>query len=330
MKRLSMYTIGLAMLATLGCPTLHAQSPASGSDGFPSKPVRILTPTPAGGFLDVAARQLADKLAPALGQPVVVEPKPSAGGMLSMEATARSAPDGYTLAICSMGELVVNPSLYERLPYDPVKDFAPVILLFSGPQLLLVHPALPASSVPELVNLAKAQPGKLLYGSSGIGFPPHLFTEQFKAIAGIDLVHVPYKGSPAAIAGLLAGEVSVMMEGTDLVIPHVKAGRLKALAVNRDARLASLPNVPTLGEAGVPGMARAWVGVVAPAGTPREIVDRLNLEFARALESPNIKAYYEEAGRTMLPGSPEAFAAHIRAEIPKWRELVKRIGIKPN
>jgi tripartite-type tricarboxylate transporter receptor subunit TctC len=289
-----------------------------------------LTPTPAGGFLDVAARQLADKLTPALGQPVIVEPKPGAGGVIAMEATAKSAPDGYTLALCSLGELAVNPSLYERLPYDPVKDFAPVILLFAGPQLLLAHPAFPASSVPELIKLAKAQPGKLLYGSSGIGFPPHLFTEQFKAIVGIDLVHVPYKGSPAAIAGLLAGEVSVMMEGTDLVIPHVKAGRLKALAVNRDARLAALPDVPTLSEVGVLGMARAWVGIIAPAGTPREIVDRLNREFARALESPEIKAYYEEAGRITLGGSPEAFAAHVRDEIPRWREIVKRIGIKPN
>jgi tripartite-type tricarboxylate transporter receptor subunit TctC len=320
--------IGLAMAVAVACGPLHAQT--SGSAGYPSKPVRILTPTPPGGFLDVVGRQLAARLTPALGQPVIVEPKPSAGGMIAMDTAAKSPPDGYTLALCSMGELAVNPSLYERLPYDPIKDFAPVILLFSGPQLLLAHPASQASSVPELIRLARAQPGKLMYGSSGIGFPPHLFTEQFKAIAGIDIVHVPYKGSPAAIAGLLAGEVTVMMEGTDLVVPHVKAGRLRALAVNRDSRLAALPDVPTLDEVGVSGMGRAWVGIVAPAGTPREIVDRLNREFAAALESPDIKAYYEEAGRVTLAGSPDAFAARIREEIPKWRELVKRVGIQVN
>jgi tripartite-type tricarboxylate transporter receptor subunit TctC len=228
-----------------------------------------------------------------------------------------------------MGELVVTPSLYERLPYDPLRDFAPVIALFAGPQLLLVHPGFPASSVEELIRLAKAQPGKLMYGSSGIGFPPHLFTEQFKVIAGIDLAHVPYKGSPAAVAGLLAGEVSVMMEGTDFVIPHVKARRLKALAVNRDARLSALPEVPTFEEVGVHGMARAWVGVVAPAGTPREIIERLNREFARALGSEDIRPYYEQAGRVTLAGTPGEFAARIREELPKWRQLVKQIGIQP-
>lgn len=317
--------IGLTIIVLASSP-LQAQSPAA---GFPSKPVRILVSSPPGGFPEVAARQLAHQLAPALGQPVLVESKPGAGGILMMETTAKSPPDGSTLALCSMGELAVNPSLYERLPYDPIRDFAPVILLFSGPQLLLAHPTFPASSVPELIRLAQAQPGKLLYGSSGIGFPPHLFTEQLKAIVGIDLVHVPYKGSPAAITGLLAGEVSVMMEGTDLVLSHVKAGRMKALAVNRDARLAALPDVPTLDEAGVPGMARAWVGIIAPAGTPRAVVDRLNREFARALESPEIRAYYEEAGRVTLAGSPDAMAERIRNDIPKWRELVKRIGIQP-
>lgn len=320
--------IGSMIAVLLASHAPHAQT-ASGS-AFPSKPIRLLTPTPPGGFLDVVARQLAGKLAPAVAQPVLVESRPSAGGILLMETTAKSASDGYTLALCSMGELVVNPSLYDRLPYDPLKDFAPVILLFSGPQLLLAHPSSPANSVPELIRMAKAQPGKLLYGSSGVGFPPHLFTEQFKAIAGVDLVHVPYKGSPAAIAALLAGEVAVLMEGTDLVVPHVKAGRLKALAANRDARLPALPDVPTLGEAGVPGMARAWVGIVAPAGTPREIVERLNREFALALESPDIRTYYDEAGRVTLAGSPDAFAARIRDELPKWRELVTKLGIKAN
>ncbi|MGH8703636.1 MAG: Bug family tripartite tricarboxylate transporter substrate binding protein [Burkholderiales bacterium] len=330
MNRLSVLAIGLAMLATVVCPALQAQSPLASSGSFPTKPVRILSVTPAGGILDVAARQLAAKLTPALGQPVLVEPRPGAGGIIAMEAGARSVPDGHTLVICSFVQLTVNPSLYDRLPYDAVRDFAPVSLLFLGPTVLLAQPAFPANSVAELVQLAKAQPGKLMYGSSGSGFPPHIFTEELKYLAGIDLVHVPYKGPAASVAALLAGEVSVIMEASDTVIPYLRSGRLKALAVNGKKRVASLPNVPTFDEAGVTGIGVSWVGIVAPAGTPSEIVYRLNREFARALEAPDIKAYYDEAGRTVVASSPEIFAAVIRDEIPRWREVVKSVGIKPD
>jgi tripartite-type tricarboxylate transporter receptor subunit TctC len=326
LNRLS--TAGLIILAILAFDNAYGQSALANLKGYPSKPVRIIHVTPAGGILDVAARQLADKLAPALGQPVLVDPRPGAGGLIAMEATAKSAPDGHTVVLCSFVQLTVNPSLYERLPYDPVKDFAPVIVLFSGPSVLLAHPSFPADSVAELIRLAKAQPGKIMYGSSGNGLPPHIFMEQFKSSAEIDLVHVPYKGPLASVAALLAGEVGVIMEASDTVIPYVKSGRLKALAVNGETRVASLPNVRTFNEVGVPGIGVSWVGIVAPAGTPRAIVDRLNREFARALASPDIKAYYDNAGRTIVANSPGAFAALIQDEIPKWRQFISKAGIK--
>jgi tripartite-type tricarboxylate transporter receptor subunit TctC len=296
------------------------------AQNFPSKPVRIIG-SPPGSILDVVARQLADKLAPAFGQPVIVENKPSAITM--MDAAAKSAPDGHSLVVANFSMLAVVPHMYERPPYDPLKDFAPVILLYTAPLLLIAHPSLPADSVPELVRLAKAQPGRLTYSSSGNGQPAHVYTELFKFNARIDLMHVPYKGAPAATAALLAGDVNVNMESASSVIPHVKSGRIKALAVTGDKRIASLPDVPTFGEAGVAGIGESWVGIVAPAGTPRDVILRLNREIAKALESQDIKAYYDTAGRTIVASSPEAFAAIIREEIPRWREVVKKAGITP-
>jgi tripartite-type tricarboxylate transporter receptor subunit TctC len=296
------------------------------AQNFPSKPVRIIGGAP-GSILDVVARQLADKLAPALGQPVIVESKPS--GIMMMDAAAKSAPDGHSMVVASFSMLAVIPHMYERPPYDPLKDFAPVILAYKAPLLLTAPPSLPASSLRELIQLAKAQPGKLTYSSSGNGQPPHVYTELFKFNAGIDLMHVPYKGAPAATAALLAGDVNLNMETVSGVLAHVKSGRIKALAVTGDKRIASLPDVPTFGEAGVAGIGESWVGIVAPAGTPRDVIVRLNREIAKALESKDIKAYYDSAGRTIVASSPEAFAAIIREEIPKWREVVKKAGITP-
>ena len=298
----------------------------SAAQNFPYKPVRVIG-SPPGSILDVVARQLADKLAPAFGQPVIVENKPSA--IMMMDAVAKSAPDGHSMVVASFAMLTVIPHMYERPPYDPIKDFAPVILLYKAPLLLTAHPSLPANSVPELIRLAKAQPGKLTYSSSGNGQPPHVYTELFKFNSGIDLLHVPYKGGPPSIAAILAGDVNMNMESASGVIQHVKSGRIKALAVTGDKRIASLPDVPTFGEAGVPGIGESWVGIVAPAGTPRDIILRLNREIARALESQDIKAYYDTAGRTIVASSPDAFAAIIREEIPKWREVVKKAGITP-
>jgi tripartite-type tricarboxylate transporter receptor subunit TctC len=258
---------------------------------------------------------------------VIVEDKGS--GFMMMDAAAKSAPDGHTLVVANFSMLAVIPHMYERPPYDPLKDFAPVILLYKAPLLLTAHPSVPVSSLPELIRLAKAQPGRLTYSSSGNGQPPHVYTELFKFNAGIDLMHVPYKGAPAATAALLAGDVNLNMEAVSGVLAHVKSGRIKALAVTGDKRIASLPDVPTFGEAGVQGIGESWVGIIAPAGTPRDVILRLNREIAKALESPDIKAYYDTAGRTIVASSPDAFAAIIREEIPKWREVVKRAGITP-
>jgi len=296
------------------------------AQSFPSRPVRIIG-SPPGSILDIVARQLADKLTPALGQPVIVESKQTP--VIMMDAAAKSVPDGHSMVVASFSMLAVIPYMYERPPYDPLKDFAPVILLYTAPLLLTAHPSVPANSLPELIRLAKAQPGKLSYSSSGNGQPPHVYTELLKFNAGVDLLHVPYKGVAAATAALLAGEVNLNMESVSGILAHVKSGRIRALAVSGDNRIASLPEVPTFAEGGVPGIAESWVGIVAPAGTPREIVARLNLEIAKALQSPDIRAYYDTAGRSIAAGSPEAFAAVIRDEIPRWREVVRRAGIKP-
>lgn len=321
-------TAGLTIAAILLFSSSYAQGPSASSGKFPSKPIRIIHITPPGGILDVAARQFGEKLAPRLGQPVLVEARPGGGGLIAMEATAKSVPDGHTLVLCSFVQLAVNQSLYERLPYDPVKDFAPVMLLFYGPSVLVARPDFPANTVQDLIRMAKAQPGKFMYGSSGNALPPHILGEQFKSLAGINLIHVPYKGPAAATAALLAGEVSMIIEASDTIIPFVKAGRFKALAVNGEKRIAALPSVPTLAESGVPGVGVSWVGILAPAGTPREVVGRLNQEFARALALPDIKEYYESAGRTIVASSPEVFAETIQSEIPKWREVVSKAGIK--
>ena len=313
----------------IACSVLLLTLPLVGqslAQNFPSKPVRIIG-SPPGSILDVVARQLADKLAPALGQPVIVESRPSPITM--MDAAAKSAPDGHTMVVASFTMLTVIPHMYERPPYDALRDFAPVILLYKAPLLLIAHPSLPANSVPELIRLAKTQPGKLTYSSSGNGQPPHVYTELFKFNSGIDLLHVPYKGGPPSVAAVLAGEVNLNMESASGVIPHVKSGRIKALAVTGDKRIASLPDVPTFGEGGVPGIGESWVGIVAPAGTPREVILRLNREIAKTLESQDIRAYYDTAGRTIVASSPDAFAAIIREEIPKWREVVKKAGITP-
>jgi len=312
----------LVVLALTSALAVQAQT-------YPSKPVRIVTVSAPGSILDIAPRQLADKLGPALGQPVIVDNKPGAGGQIAMEAVAKSAPDGHVLGICNFVQLAVNPSMFDRLTYDPVKDFSPVILLYTAPLVLTVHPGVPANTLAELVALVKAQPGKVFYGSSGNGQPPHVLTELFKHLARIDVQHVPYKGAAASALAIVAGEVAVNMESASAVIPHIKSGRLKALAITGDKRMATLPQTPTFGEAGVSGMSDSWVAIVAPAGTPPQIIARLNREFARALEAPELMAYYEAAGRNIVASSPEALAALIRDEIPRWREVVKAAGIRP-
>jgi tripartite-type tricarboxylate transporter receptor subunit TctC len=317
------WTVG-SMLPFGWMPLAEAQSP----DWTPTKPVRIIAGA-AGGILDVAARQLAEKMAPHLGQPVIVENRPGAGGIATMEATAKSAPDGHTVGIASFVELVVNPWMFERLSYDPVRDFAPVTILFASPLLLAAHPSIPANSLAELVGMSRAKPGTLFYGTSGVARPPHIYGERLKSQTGILMTHVPYKGGAPLVAAMLSGEVPIGFEGAAGLLAHVKAGKLKPLAVTGDTRMAALPGVPTFAEGGVEGMGMPWVGIVAPAGTPKPAVARLQQEFARALAAPEIRAANALAGRTTLATTPEKFSEVIRRELPEWRSVIKTAGIKP-
>lgn len=330
MKSLRKPLVWLAIAAAVGgSAALRAEPESKAGHAFPWKIVQIVVPSPAGSPPDVRARELAEKIAPLLGQPVIIVNKPGAGGAIGMQAVATSAPDGHTIALCTDSPLTVNPSIYEHLPYDPQKDFAPVTTLFRIQVVLVVHPDVHAASVADLVRLAKAQPGKVFYGSAGNGTPPHILADLFKFTAGIDTVHVPYKGGPAATAALLAHDVSYTFDAPSQVLNHVKAGSLKALAVTGGQRLAALPDIPTFAESGIAGMHAGWVGIVAPAGTPREIILRLNRAFATVLAPADVKAYYEGLGTQVMTSSPEEFARRIADEIPRWREVVKRAGITP-
>ena len=296
---------------------------------WPAKPVRIIVPAGAGGVPDIRARWLADRLMTALGQSVFVENKPGAGGNIGTEMGARSAPDGYTLTIVHQGTMAINPHLYSRLGYDPLADFTPITHLGIGPLLLTVNPDVPASTVAELVQLAKAKPGQLNFGSPGIGTPPHLAGELFKRVAGIDVVHVPYNGGGQSATALISGQVSFMIEGLSVVLPLVKAGRLRPLAVTGPRRVALLPDVPTMAEAGLPACEFVgWVGISAPAATPKPIIDRLYREISKVLATTEARDWFGAVGAEPLADTPEAFAAAIRAEHAKWGKVIREAGIR--
>ena len=296
---------------------------------WPVKPVRILVPGGPGGVTDIRARWLAERLTPLLGQSVIVENKPGAGGNIGMEIGAHSAPDGYTLTIIHQGVMTVNPHLYSRLGYDPLADFVPITYLGVGPLLLAVHPDIRATTVAELVQLAKAKPGQLSFGSPGVGTPPYLAGELFKRAAGIDTVHIPYRGGGQAVSDLIAGHISYSIEGLTVQLPQVKAGRLRALAVTGPQRVASLPDVPTMAEAGLPGAEfQGWVGIAVPAATPKTIVARLYRDISGILASPEARAWFGEAGAEARTDTPDVFAAAIRAEYAKWGKVIREAGIK--
>ena len=258
----------MGMFPSLSAPILAQEPP------WPAKPIQLIVPGGAGGVVDIRGRWLAERLAPALGQPVIVENKLGAGGNIGMGMAARSKPDGYTLVIIHQGTMTINPHLYSRLGYDPLTDFIPITRLGLGPLLLAVNPKVPATTVSELVQFAKANPGKLTFSSPGVGTPPHLASELFKRVAGIDVAHVPYKGGGQAVADLIGGHITFTIEGLTVLLPQVKAGKLRALGVTGPRRVASLPEIPTIAEAGVAGYEfQGWVGVAAPAGTPKPIID---------------------------------------------------------
>jgi tripartite-type tricarboxylate transporter receptor subunit TctC len=291
--------------------------------------VRFVVGFTPGGSSDILARALATKLADSLGQPVVVENRPGAGGNLAAEVVAKSAPDGNTWLLGNNAILATNHALYSHLGYDPVKDFAPVALVAIQPNILVVHPSVPAHTVAEFIAYAKARPGKLNYASTGVGVAAHLSGELFKAMAGVDMVHVPYKGAQPALTDVIAGECQLMFATSTSVIPHIKSGRLRALAVTTAQRSASLPDLPTIAEAGVPGFESiTWHGVVVPAQTPAAAIERLNRAINAALAQRDLVERLNGLGAEVAGGSPQQFAAYIAREIPKWTKVVKDSGAK--
>ncbi len=296
---------------------------------WPNKPLRLIIPFPGqGGGADYVGRVAAQKLSEALGQPVVIENRPGAAGNIGLELTAKAAPDGYTLVV-SPPSLTISPALYRKLAYDPVKDFAPVSLLAEIPNLLTVRPGLPVGTLREFIDYARANPGKLNYGTSGIGTSTNMATVLFLRQAGLNLVGVYYKGSAAAAIAMMGNEVDLVVLGPTSVLPHVQAGRVKVLAAMRETRLPSLPQVPTLKESGIEhAEVITWYGLLAPAGTPRDIVRRLNAEWVKAAALPDTREKMQNGGVETLAGTPEQFAAMIRDEIPRWRKLVTDLNIK--
>jgi len=316
---------GAIMLAVIGLGTTGAAA----AQAYPAKPVRLIVPSGPGGPPDIRARWLAEKLSPALGQPVIVDNKSGAGGIIGTEAGARSAPDGYTILLTHQGTVAINPHIYARLGYDPLKDFAPVSRLVVSALLLAVHPDAPVKSVGELLQLAKQSPGKLTYGSPGTGTPPHLAAELFKRMAGIDTLHVPYKSPAPALFDLMGGRLSYTFDSLAIQMPQVKAGKIRALGVTSGQRLASLPEIPTVAEAGLPGFEYwSWMGICAPAGTPRPIVARLNQEIVHILGTQQAKDWFAAEGGEPKGETPEEFAAFILAEHARWGKVIREAGIK--
>jgi len=302
------------------------------AQSWPARPVHFIVPYPAGGYYDVLARVIGAELGEALGRPFVVENRVGANGMVGTDYVAKSAPDGYTIMMGGIGPHGINPSMYPNLPYSPTRDFAAVIHVASAPNVLVVHPSVGVQSVKELIALAQAKPGQIPFSSAGSGSSQHLSAEMLKTMAGIKLNHVPYKGSAPSVTAVLAGEVSMLFGTMADVVAHVRAGKLRALAVTSESRIPSLPDVPTMVEAGLPGFeATAWFGVLVPAATPQPIVTRLNEEINRILKSPEIlKRISQQGSALIVGGTSEHFAAFIRAEIEKWGKVVRASGAKAN
>jgi len=306
---------------------LAAASPLCGA--FPDKPVRFIVGFTPGGPSDILARAMGQKLAERWGQQVVIENRPGAGGNLAAEAVARSAPDGHTWLLGNNSILATNQSLYRKLPYDPVKDFAPVALVAVQPNILVVHPDVPAKSVAELIGHLKSNPGKLNYASSGAGAAAHLAGELFKAMAGVDMVHVPYKGAQPALTDVVAGQVQLMFATSASVIPYLKAGRLRGLAVTTAQRSPSVPELPTVSEAGLAGFeATTWHGVVVPSAVPQSLVERINRELNSVLGEKDLRERLSGLGAEVTTGTPRDFADYIAREIPKWTKVVKDSGAR--
>jgi tripartite-type tricarboxylate transporter receptor subunit TctC len=317
------------LLGTLFAATMLAAAGHAAAQPWPTKPIRYVVPFAPGGTTDILARTVGDKLAVALGQPVIIENKPGAGGGVGAEFVAKSAPDGYTIMGGTISTHAINASLYKNLPYDPVKDFVPIVLIARVPNMLVVNIDVPAKSVPELIALLKASPGKYTFASSGNGTSQHLSGELFKSMSGTEMQHIPYKGSPPALQDVMGGQVTMTFDNITTAWTLAKAGKLRALAVTTATRSSVAPDVPTLAEAGLPGFeVGSWQGVFAPAGTPPDVVRRLNAEIVKILNLPDVKEKLAALGAELAPNTPEEFAAMVKAEVAKWADVVKKSGAR--
>ena len=296
---------------------------------YPGKPIHLIVAFPPGGTTDVVARLIGQKLSESWGQPVVVDNRPGASGIIGTEIAAKAQPDGYTLLMGYITTHSINPSLYGNLPYDPVKDFAPVSWIAAAPLLVMVHPSVPVKSVKELIALAKSKPGQLSYASGGNGSPPHLAGELFKTMAGVDIAHVPYKGSAPAMVDVLGGHVPVYFDGIVTTLSQVKAGKLRALGVTSAKRSPSAPEIPTVAESGLPGFeVISWWGMVVQSAVPKEIVSKLSAEIVKIVQMPDVKERLAAQGAIPIGSTPEQFASHIKAETAKWGKVIKECNVK--
>jgi tripartite-type tricarboxylate transporter receptor subunit TctC len=316
--------------AVLVAAAFALSASTAAAQAFPTKPIRMIVPFSPGGSVDVPGRIIARKLADALGQQVIVDPRPGAGSTIGTEAVARAPADGYTLLLTAPA-FVISAGLYKKLPYDPLTDFAAVGLVGSAPCVLVVHPSLPAKNVKQLVALARAQPGKINFGSSGNGTSPHLFGMLFMQMTNTVMTHIPYRGSGPSTTDLISGEVSVGFPGIATALPHIKLGRLRSLAVTSAQRSPQMPDVPTIAESGVPGYdAALWLGIVVPQGTPKAVIDKLNNEINNVLQLTEVKDGYMSIGFSAVGSTPEAFAAYIKSEYAKWVKIVRESAAKAN
>ena len=309
--------------------TVLAVAPAVLAQPYPAKPVKIVVPFAAGGAVDILTRVLSEKLAPALGQQIVVEPMVGAGGNIGSAAVAKAAPDGYTLLMATTGTHTINPGLYKNMPFDALKDFAPITLVASVPNILVVHPDVPVKSVNELVALAKSQPGKLNFASFGHGTSNHLSGELFKSVAGVDVVHVPYKSAPQAVLEIVGGQVNFAFVNAPLALPQVRAGKLRALAVTGARRSPAVPDLPTMAEAGLPEfVVESWYGLMAPAGTPEPVIRRIRDETLKVLARPDLVEAFAKQGADVVTSTPAEFSTMVASEKDRWAEVIRRSGAK--
>jgi tripartite-type tricarboxylate transporter receptor subunit TctC len=305
--------------------TANAQTASS---QYPTRPIRIIVPFPPGGATDIMGRTLGQKLTQRWGQQVIIDNRPGAGGNIAAELAARAAPDGQTLFFAASAQLAVNPNLYAKVPYDPLRDFAPVVLVGSGANILVVHPSVPARSLKELIALAKSNPRALQYASPGSGSTAHLSAELLKIEAGIDIVHVPYKGAAPGVVDVLGGQVPLMFVSMPSVIGHVKAGKLVAIGVTSARRSDAAPDVPTFAETIPKFESSSWYGIVAPAGTPREVIAKLNAEILSSLKLPDVREIFAAQGTDIIGSTPDEFARYIKTELAKWAVVVKKSGAR--